>query len=75
MSKRSERKLRIGEHLKIKTVSCREARKILRANGYIYDSCNGSHFHYVKDGDTIIINKDLNKMVWRRLVKEHSLIV
>lgn len=60
---------------KSKTVNSREARKILRANGYHYDHCCGSHFHYVKDGNTIVINKKLNKMVWRRLVKENKLMI
>lgn len=58
---------------RMKTYSTREARKILRANGYKYVGCKGDHFRYVKDGNLIVITKDLNKMVWRRLCKEHNI--
>lgn len=50
-----------------------EFQKLLRHNGYTCDRCNGSHYIYKKDGDIISVNKDLNKMVARRLIKEHKL--
>ena len=58
---------------KKKTYNSREARKILRANGYKYDGCKGDHFRYIKDNNLIIITKNLNKMVWRRLCKENNI--
>ena len=58
-----------------KVINTREAQKILRKNGYEYQYCKGSHFHYAKNGNVIVINKDINAMVWKRLVKENNLIV
>lgn len=55
--------------------SAREFKKILTRNGYHYESCNGSHFKYVKGNDSVVITKDLNSMVARRLIKEHNLII
>ena len=35
---------------------------------------NGSHFIYGNETNQITVNKDLNKMVRRRLIKENNLI-
>ena len=58
-----------------RTYTLKEFKRLLVDNGYQYKSCNGSHFKYVKGSDIISINKDVNKMVARRLIKEHNLIV
>ena len=57
-----------------KTISFREAEKILNNNGYILDKIKGSHYQYIKDGKRIVITLQLNKMIWRRLCKENKLI-
>lgn len=51
--------------------------KILKANGYVPNRVHGSHFIYRNRalGRTISVNKDLNPMVKRRLIKEYSLEV
>lgn len=54
----------------------RNFRILLKNNGYILDRTKGSHFIYKNfDGNTISFNKDLNKMVAKRLIKEHKLIM
>lgn len=49
-------------------------KKMLKANGYSLIRTKGSHFIYSNGDETISINKDLNMMVARRLIKEHSLV-
>lgn len=49
--------------------------KILKRNGYGLVRKKGSHFIYSNGTRTISINKDLNMMVARRLIKENKLIV
>lgn len=53
--------------------------QILRYNGYRYVDCKGSHYHWYResDGDKINLpmNKDVNPMLWRRIVKEHNLVI
>lgn len=49
--------------------------KILKANGFGLVRIKGSHFMYSNGKRTISINKDLNMMVARRLIKENELIV
>lgn len=58
-----------------RTINFREAEKILFKNGYKLDKINGSHYQYIKNGNRIVINLKLNKMVWRRLCKENNLII
>lgn len=54
----------------------KEAQIILRNNGYTYDHSKGSHNHWKNaSGDTVVVNTRLNMMVWKRLVKEHSLMI
>lgn len=50
---------------------------ILRKNGYTKIRSRGSHFVYFNRTNHrhIVINKDLNKMVRKRLIKEYELEV
>ena len=48
--------------------------QLLNENGFELVRCRGSHFVYKRNGETISIPKNLNKMIGRRLVKEHNLI-
>lgn len=57
----------------MKIYNTREFKDILSRNGYIYQYCRGSHFHYLKGKSEIVINKDLNPMVQRRLIKQYKL--
>ena len=60
----------------MKTYNFREFKKILEGNGYIRDHATGSHLTYVKGNDKVVItNNRINKMVARRLIKEHRLEV
>lgn len=59
-----------------KVYSTREFTKLLSSNGYrkMDDRGKGSHSIYMnKFGDKVTINKSLNPMVARRLIKEHGL--
>lgn len=59
------------------TKQMREFVPILLKNGYTKARCNGSHFIYINrvTHKKITINKDLNKMVRERLIKENNLEV
>lgn len=59
-----------------KTKEMREFSPILSRNGFTYARANGSHFIYVnrKTGKHISVNKDLNKEVRSRLIKENCLV-
>ena len=49
--------------------------EILKRNGYEFIRVKGSHFIYGKEGSNpIAVNKELNKMVMRRLLKENNLV-
>lgn len=58
-----------------KTKQLREFEPILLRNGYRFARCNGSHFIYMNrtSHKIITVNKDLNKMVRERLIKENKL--
>lgn len=56
------------------TKQMREFVPILEHNGYREIRSKGSHFIYSSGTNQIVINKDLNKMVRRRLIKENNLI-
>lgn len=49
---------------------------VLKRNGYTYARCRGSHFIFVNplNGKHISVNKDLNREVKNRLIKENGLI-
>ena len=57
-----------------KTKQMREFEPILKANGYREIRSNGSHFIYSNGNNQITVNKDLNKMVRKRLIKENNLV-
>lgn len=58
----------------MKTYNKREFVNILNNNGYTYIRCKGSHFVYKKENETIVVPKNLNSMIGRRLIKEHNLV-
>lgn len=59
-----------------KTKQLREFEPILYGNGYGFARCKGSHFIYMNrtSHKIIAVNKDLNKMVRERLIKENNLV-
>ena len=59
-----------------KTKQLREFEPILYKNNYRFARCNGSHFIYMNrtSHKIITVNKDLNKMVRERLIKENNLV-
>ena len=58
------------------TKEMREIVPILKRNGFTHARTRGSHFVFVNrvTGDHITVNKDLNKEVRARLVKQYELI-
>lgn len=56
-------------------VDAREMKKILRNNGYEYQRCKGSHFMYSNGVYIVAVNKDLNAMVAKRIIKQYHLQV
>ena len=56
------------------TKEMRDFKPILKRNGYREIRSNGSHFIYSNGMNQITVNKDLNKMVRKRLIKENNLI-
>ena len=52
----------------------REFEPILKANGYHKIRSRGSHFIYGNGKNQITVNKDLNKMVQLRLIRENNLV-
>ena len=59
---------------KHKLKKLREFEPILKANGYHEIRSRGSHFIYGNGKNQITVNKDLNKMVQLRLIKENKLM-
>ena len=59
-----------------KTKQLREFEPILSRNGYKLARCKESHFIYMNRTShrIITVNKDLNKMVRERLIKENNLV-
>lgn len=60
--------------MKVKAYSKREFEQLLSDNGYRLTRCKGSHFVYKKENTTIVVPKNLNSMIGRRLIKENNLI-
>ncbi len=60
-----------------KTKQLREFEPILLRNGFRLARTNGSHFVYINRNTHkhISVNKDLNRMVRERLIKEYELEV
>ena len=61
--------------MKAKSYTRKEFVQILNKNGFEYVRCKGSHFVYKRNGETVSVPKNLNKMIGLRLVKEHNLTV
>lgn len=59
-----------------KTKQLREFEPILYKNNYRFARCRGSHFIYMNRAShkIIAVNKDLNRMVRERLIKENNLV-
>lgn len=56
--------------------SFRECDKIMRNNGFVCLGANkNSHFKYVRDGKMVVINKNIQKPVFCRIIKEYNLAV
>lgn len=53
----------------------REVVSALESSGYALRRHRGSHYIYSNGEDTVVINKNLNKMVGKRLIKEHNLYI
>lgn len=56
------------------TKELRDFADILKSNGYCEVRSNGSHFIYSNGTNQITVNKDLNRMVRKRLIKENNLV-
>lgn len=60
---------------KKREITEREMIRILLDNGFEFVSQNkGTHKKFVRDGKHVIINKHLNMIVARRLIKENNLV-
>lgn len=63
--------------MKFGGIKFREIERILKDSGYEFCSQSGSHRKYRKGLDSIVVNcgsKGVNRMVWRRLCKEHNIL-
>lgn len=59
-----------------KVYSVRECLSIIRKNGFIYDHSTGGHDLYKRGNRTISLpSREINPMMFRRLIKENALIV
>ena len=53
-----------------------DVRRELIRNGFTIDSQKGSHVKFVKGGKHLVVTdngRGVNRMVWRRLKKEHGI--
>lgn len=58
---------------KTKSYNKREFHRILIDNGFELVRTRGSHYVFKRGDEEIVTNKDINKMVIRRLIKTHNL--
>ena len=60
---------------KMKVFNAREAKKIVERNGWELRRIQGSHYIYKhpRNKKILTISKDLNRMVWERLVGEYNI--
>lgn len=56
-----------------KEYSTQEFIRILLDNGFEYVSCKGDHKKFRRGDETVVVNKKLNRMVARRLLKTYNL--
>lgn len=61
--------------MKYRVLSDREFAKLLKQNGYAVARTSGDHTIWQKGNDSITVNKRINPMVMRRLIKEHNLTI
>ena len=54
-------------------IKFREAERIVLKNGYVLARCHGSHYHYKKDGQRLVLTKNLNPCVWHNICKNYEL--
>lgn len=58
---------------KTKSYNKREFHRILLDNGFELVRTRGSHYVFKRGEEEIVTNKDINKMIIRRLIKTHNL--
>lgn len=58
---------------KMKVYNSREARRVVMRNGFEYTHTRGDHDYFSKENRKIVIARNLNRMIWERLVKEYQL--
>lgn len=60
---------------KMKVYNTREAMKIVRKNGWVLVRTKGDHYYYKHPDNpkVLVLSRDLNRMVWERLVPEYKL--
>lgn len=58
---------------KTKSYNKREFHRILLNNGFELVRTRGSHYVFKRGDEEIVTNKDINKMIIRRLIKTHNL--
>ena len=58
---------------KTKAFSTQEMVRILLDNGFEYVSCKGDHKKFRRGREMVVVNKDVNKMVCRRILKTYNL--
>lgn len=56
-----------------KAYSDKEFKRILRANGFVFDRCTGDHMIYKRGSEMAIVSRPMSKMIARRLIKELNL--
>lgn len=61
--------------MKYRVLSDREFAKLLKQNGYAVARTSGDHtvYYNAERKDSITVNRNINPMVVRRLIKEHNL--
>ena len=60
---------------KEKVRNFREWKNIIESNGFDLVRQSGDHHIYKKNGKTIVLSMPPNRMVMRRIVKEHDLVI
>jgi len=70
IQKKGELIMKLNNNIKF-----RDAEKILKRNGFVYDKNRGRQHQYVRNDIRIVVNKNINPCVWLRLVKENNLEV
>ena len=76
MKRNQHIKPQVGQLSKIKAVNKREADKILRKNGWIYDRSYGDHaiYKHKNYAEIISIPTDVNFIMWKKYVKKFNLL-